>query len=85
MTHWSIIVELHHTMATWGSPDIYAHALGPAALRLGHIYQTNSSWSSYTVTTTFKKNVFACYHLIKILLLICNVLAVGIDHHKRTS
>ena len=28
-------------------PDIYAHALGPAALRLGHIYQANPSCPCY--------------------------------------
>ena len=28
-------------------PDIYAHALGPAALGLGHIYQANPSCPCY--------------------------------------
>ena len=27
----------------WDLPDIYAHALGPVALRLGHLYQANPS------------------------------------------
>ena len=27
--------------------DIYAHALGPVALRLGHIYQANPSCPCY--------------------------------------
>jgi len=34
-------------MTSWDLPDIYAHALGPAALGLGHMYQTNPSWSWY--------------------------------------
>jgi len=28
-------------MGNWDLPDIYALALGPAALRLGHSYQAN--------------------------------------------
>ena len=36
-----------YTMATWDLPDIYAHALGFAALGLGHIYQANPSWPWY--------------------------------------
>jgi len=28
-------------------PDIYALALGPAALGLGHIYKANPSWPWY--------------------------------------
>ena len=34
-------------MAIWDSPDIYARALEPAALGLGHIYQENPSWPWY--------------------------------------
>ena len=34
-------------MATRDLPDIYARALGPAALGLGHIYQANPSWPWY--------------------------------------
>ena len=30
---------ISYNMGTWDFPDIYARALGPAALRLGHIYQ----------------------------------------------
>ena len=30
-------------------PDIYAHALGPAALELGHIYQANPSCPCYNL------------------------------------
>ena len=30
-------------------PDIYAHALGPAALGLGHIYQANPSCPCYNL------------------------------------
>ena len=47
-------------MATQDSPDIYARALGPAALGLEHIYQANPSWPwynyylSHTSRTTHK-------------------------------
>jgi len=36
-----------YTMARRDLPDIYAHALGPAALGLGHIYQANPDWTWY--------------------------------------
>ena len=36
-----------YTMATRDLPDIYARALGPAALGLGHIYQVNHEWPWY--------------------------------------
>ena len=34
-------------MGTWDLPDIHACVLGPAALRLGHIYQANPSCPCY--------------------------------------
>ena len=34
-------------MDTWDLSDIYAHALGPVALVLGHIYQANPSCPCY--------------------------------------
>ena len=34
-------------MAAYDLPDIYARALGPEALGLGHIYQANPSWLCY--------------------------------------
>jgi len=34
-------------MGNWDLPDIYALALGPAALRLRHIYQANPSCPCY--------------------------------------
>jgi len=36
-----------YTMAMRDLPDIYARALGPAALGLGHIYQANPEWPWY--------------------------------------
>jgi len=33
-----------YTMARRDLPDIYARALEPAALGLGHIYQANPNW-----------------------------------------
>ena len=41
------VVYITYTMATRDSPDIYARALGPVALGLGHIYQANPSWPCY--------------------------------------
>jgi len=34
-------------MGNWDLPDIYALTLGPAALRLGYIYQANPSCPCY--------------------------------------
>ena len=45
-------------MATRDSPDIYARALGPAALGLGHIYQANSSWPWYNYYITLNNPVY---------------------------
>ena len=41
------VVYITYTMATWDSPDIYARALGPVALGLGHINQANPLWPWY--------------------------------------
>ena len=34
-------------MGTWDLPDIYAQAIGPATLGLGHIYQVNPKCPCY--------------------------------------
>ena len=46
---WNILVI---TWALEDFPDIYARALGPAALGLGHIYQANPScpWYNYYIS-----------------------------------
>ena len=38
---------ISYNMGTRDFPDIYARALGPAALGLGHIYQANPSCPCY--------------------------------------
>ena len=42
---------ISYTMGTRDFPDVYARALGPAALGLGHIYQANPScpWYNYYI------------------------------------
>ena len=44
---------ISYNMGTRDFPDIYARALGPAALGLGHIYQANPScpWYNYYIYT----------------------------------
>ena len=47
-----------YNMGTRDFPDIYACALGPAALVLGHIYQVNPScpcYNYYIYTRIIKK------------------------------
>ena len=41
------LVYITYNMGNRDLPDIYAHALGPAALGLGHIYQANPSCPCY--------------------------------------
>ena len=41
------MVYITYNMGNRDLPDIYAHALGPAALGLGHIYQANPSCPCY--------------------------------------
>ena len=36
-----------YNIGTWDLPDIYAQAIGPATLGLGHIYQANLKCPSY--------------------------------------
>ena len=43
------VVYITYNMGNQDLPDIYAHALGPAALRLGHIYQANPSCPCYNL------------------------------------
>ena len=45
---------ISYNMGTRDFPDIYARALGPAALGLGHIYQANPScpWYNYYIYKT---------------------------------
>ena len=38
-----------YNMGNRDLPDIYAHALGPTALGLGHIYQANPSCPCYNL------------------------------------
>ena len=43
------VVYITYNMGNQDLPDIYAHALGPAALGLGHIYQANPSYPCYNL------------------------------------
>ena len=43
------VVYISYNMGNRDLPDIYAHALGPAALGLGHIYQANPSCPCYNL------------------------------------
>ena len=43
------VVYITYKMGNRDLPDIYAHALGPAALGLGHIYQANPSCPCYNL------------------------------------
>ena len=43
------VVYITYNMGNRDLPDIYAHALGPAALGLGHIYQVNPSCPCYNL------------------------------------
>ena len=45
----NIVEYISYNMGTRDLPDIYARALGPAALGLGHIYQANPSCSCYNL------------------------------------
>ena len=38
-----------YIMGNWNLLDIYAHAIGPAALGLGHMYQGNPSCPCYNL------------------------------------
>ena len=56
---YTLVVYITYNMGNRDLPDIYAHALGPAALGLGHIYQANPSCP--------------CYNLYLLLLLITTI------------
>ena len=43
------VVYITYNMGNQDLPDIYADALGPAALGLGHIYQANPSCPCYNL------------------------------------
>ena len=42
-----LVVYITYNMGNRDLPDMYAHALGPVALGLGHIYQANPSCPCY--------------------------------------
>jgi len=43
------VVYITYNMGNQDLPDINAHALGPSALGLGHIYQANPSCPCYNL------------------------------------
>ena len=54
------VVYITYNIGNLDLPDIYAHALGPAALRLGHIYQANPSYPCYNLYTYIYIYTHAC-------------------------
>ena len=46
---YTLVVYISYNMGNQDLSDIYAHTLGPAALRLGHTYQANPSCSCYNL------------------------------------
>ena len=46
---YTLVVYITYNMGNRDLPDIYAHALGPAALGLGHMYQANPSCPCYNL------------------------------------
>ena len=55
------VVYITYNMGNRDLPDIYAHALGPAALGLGHIYQANPSCPCYNLYIFATKNLSYTY------------------------
>ena len=56
-----LVVYITYNMGNRDLPDIYAHALGPAALVLGHIYQANPSCPYYNYYISSKKQALCKY------------------------
>jgi len=46
---YTLVVYITYSMGNQDLSDIYAHALGPAALGLGHTYQANPSCPCYNL------------------------------------
>ena len=55
------VVYITYNMGNRDLPDIYAHALGPAALGLGHIYQANPSCPCYNLYIIYIALCFGTY------------------------
>ena len=60
-----LVVYITYNMGNRDLPDVYAHALGPAALGLGHIYQANPSCPCYNYyiyrsLENFRLDLFRC-------------------------
>ena len=60
------MIYITYAMATWDLPNIYvcmyAHALGRAAIGLGHIYQVYPSWRWYNYYICTAKNLSTCVY-----------------------
>ena len=57
---YTLVVYITYNMGNRDLPDIYAHALGPAALGLGHIYQANPSCPCYNLYTSLENLLNGC-------------------------
>jgi len=73
------VVYINYTMASRDLPDIYAHALGPAALELGHL--SKSLLAIVRITITYIPIVFLA--LTKYLLLFLNSITITYIHMKK--
>ena len=68
------VVYITYNMGNRDLPDIYAHALGPAALGLGHIYQANPSCPCYNLYILYPHNMlYITYYNVNIPIS-CNIL-----------
>ena len=66
---YTLVVYNTYNMGNWDLPDI-AHALGPAALGLGHIYQANPSCPCYNLyIINIDDPIKSCACLIKTYLI----------------
>ena len=61
------VVYITYNMGNRDLPDIYAHALGPAALGLGHIYQANPSCPCYNLYIIIHCAKQLCYNAMIII------------------
>ena len=59
---YTLVIYITYNMGNRDLPDIYAHALGPAALGLGHIYQANPSCPCYNLYIHIYKIIMCSVH-----------------------
>ena len=57
------VVYTTYNISTWDMPDIYSHALGPAALRLGHVYKANPLCPCYNYSYSYNRRTCFTNHM----------------------